>query len=42
MSVVKLSNKLPAPTGWVRAELEQDTSWIRPLSVHEITDLENR
>ena len=41
MSVVKLSNELPAPKGWVRAELEQDSSWIRPLTAHEITDLEN-
>lgn len=40
MSVVKLSNELPAPKGWVRAELEQDSSWIRPLTAHEITDLE--
>ena len=38
MSVVKLSNELPAPKGWVRAELEQDSSWIRPLTAEEITD----
>ena len=41
MSVVKLSNELPVPKGWVRAELEQDSSWIRPLTAQEITDLEN-
>ena len=40
MSVVTLSKELPAPKGWVRAELEQDSSWIRPLTAHEITDLE--
>ena len=40
MSVVTLSTQLPAPTGWVRAELEQDSSWIRPLAAQEITDLE--
>ena len=40
MSVIQLSTQVPAPQGWVRADLERDSSWIRPLSPEEITELE--